>query len=211
MNHHLAALLPHCLLTSPLDVMCKKSLNSLSVNTIYLQKQTVNQQEPLSVLLEILHPFAILHPDESSSEEFTYQISTRSTVGEMPILTGKAITSGCDPDHCELIDPMQLAGVMSWLRSEQKKWIVSPLGVLPVIRALLNIHQFDPYLAEHYFRQFHPIYLRLDDADLTRLALRQTARADSVNPDTNSSAASDYLKIERKLYRQYADDESLHS
>ena len=211
MNHHLAVQLPHCLLASPLDAVCTKNLISLSVNTIYLNNLPDREQTPLSALLEILQPFAILHPDETSTEEFTFQISTFSTAGEMPALTGKGLISGCDPDHCELIDPMQLGGLMRWLRSEQSKWIVSPLGVLPVIRALLNIHQFDPYLAEHYFRQFHPIYQRLDDDDLTRLALRHSARADNVNSDTNSSAATEYLKIERKLYRQYADDKSLNS
>ena len=90
--------------------------------------------------------------------------------------------------------------------AKQSKWIVSPLGVLPVVRALLDIHHFDPYLAEHYFRQFHPIYQRLDDADLTRLALRQTAGGDDVVPASNSNAVVEYLKIERKLYRQYSDD-----
>ena len=89
---------------------------------------------------------------------------------------------------------------MGWFRATQRKWIVSPLGVLPVIRALLDIHQFDPYLAEHYFRQFHPIYQRMNDADFTQLALRQTALADSVIPESNSSVVVEYLKIERKLY-----------
>ena len=205
MNHRLAAQLPHCLLTSPLDAVCKKKLISLSVNTIYLKSTPDTQQTPLSVLLEILQPFAILHPDETSSEPFGYQLTFIPVTEGMPLSTEKRLISGCDPDHCELIDPMQLGALMSWLCAKQSKWIVSPLGVLPVVRALLDIHHFDPYLAEHYFRQFHPIYQRLDDADLTRLALRQTAGGDDVVPASNSNAVVEYLKIERKLYRQYSD------
>ena len=206
MNHHLAAQLPHCLLTSPLDAICTKKLISLSVNTIYLQSTPDTGQGPLSVLLKILQPFAILHPDETSSEPFGYQLTTIPATEGMQPTTQKSLISGWDPDHCELINPMNLDALMGWFRATQRKWIVSPLGVLPVIRALLDIHQFDPYLAEHYFRQFHPIYQRMNDADFTQLALRQTALADSVIPESNSSVVVEYLKIERKLYRQYADD-----
>lgn len=206
MNHHLAAQLPHCLLTSPLDTVCTKRLISLSTKAIFLDSSPESEQAPLSTLLEILQPFAVLHPDETSSVPFGYQLTTISTTEGVPPRTEKGLTAGWDPDHSELIDPMQLGALMGWLRAKQSKWIVSPLGVLPVVRAILNIHQFDPYLAEHYFRQFHPIYQRLDDADLTQLALRQTAGGDDVVPEFKSSAVIAYLKIERKLYRQYTDD-----
>ena len=45
MNHRLAAQLPHCLLTSPLDAVCKKKLISLSVNTIYLKNILVEDKK----------------------------------------------------------------------------------------------------------------------------------------------------------------------
>ena len=206
MNHQLAVQLPHCLLTSPLDAVCTKKLISLSVNTIYLKSLQDTEQTQLSALLKFLQPFAILHPDETSHEPFDYQLATISATDGMPHTTKMGLISGCDPDHCQVLSPVQMEVLMSWLRATQSKWIVSPLGVLPVVRALLDIHQFDPYLAEHYFRQFQPIYQRLDDADLTRLALRETALADSVIPERDSDAIVEYLKIERKLYRQYSDD-----
>ena len=64
---------------------------------------------------------------------------------------------------------------------------------------------FDPYLAAHYFRQYTPLDQALAPADLDQLARRFMAR-EHLEPSALSEAAQAYLKLERKLHRQYGDE-----
>lgn len=84
--------------------------------------------------------------------------------------------------------------------------ILTPLAITPVLIALRSIQQCDPYLCEHYLKQFEPTLSALCPSlieEISTLKLSDTGIFPAAENAAPSEAASTYLRLERKLHRQY--------
>ena len=92
-------------------------------------------------------------------------------------------------------------------KCNQNVAIIAPLAIAPVLIALRSIQRFDPYLCEHYLKQFEPTLAVLDpvlaEEILTLTLSAAPGFAIAEKNMTPSPAASTYLRLERKLHRQY--------
>ena len=202
MQHNLVVTLPLTLCSPPLGATEQELLNSLSIKAIYLESFDSSCESLQEKLRKNLQFYPILHPEPNGERVRLIPARIDSISEPSPLLSLRA---GRDPDHCEVLPALFTGELLRWLDANQPKWIVVPLGTAPVIRAILNIHLFDPYLAAHYFRQYLPLGQALDETDLSELAHRFLAEESQI-PPTLSDAALAYLKLERKLHRQYRDD-----
>lgn len=203
MPHNLVVTLPLALCSSPLGTVEQQSLNSLSIKAIYLESFDSSCESQQEKLRKNLQPYPILHPEKNGERVRLIPAIIDGISAPSPLLSLRA---GRDPDHSELLPTLFTEELLSWLDAQQPKWLVVPLGTAPVIRAIVNIHPFDRYLAAHYFRQYLPLGHALNETDLSELAHRFLTK-ESQTPATLSDAALAYLKLERKLHRQYRDDE----
>ena len=202
MQHHLVVTLPLALCSSPLGSAEQQSLNSLSIKAIYLEFPDSSVEPMQEKVRKNLQPYPILHPEQNGERVRLIPSFGDAIPAHSPLLSLRA---GRDPDRNELLPTLFTGDLLRWLDAQQPKWLVVPLGTAPVIRAILNIHPFDPYLAAHYFRQYTPLDQALTPADLDQLARRFMAR-EHLEPSALSEAAQAYLKLERKLHRQYGDE-----
>jgi NAD-specific glutamate dehydrogenase len=91
-------------------------------------------------------------------------------------------------------------------RCNQNVIVIAPLAITPVLIALRSIHRFDPYLCDHYLKQFEPTLALLTPALADEILERKLSElhASITSADqAPSEAASAYLRLERKLHRQY--------
>ena len=203
MQHNLVVTLPLALCSPPLGATEQKLLNSLSIKAIYLESFDSSCESLQEKLRKNLQPYPILHPEQNGERVRLIPSFGDAIPAHSPLLSLRA---GRDPDRNELLPTLFTEELLSWLDAQQPKWLVVPLGTAPVIRAILNIHPFDRYLAAHYFRQYLPLGHALNETDLSELAHRFLTK-ESQTPARLSDAALAYLKLERKLHRQYHDDE----
>ena len=202
MQHNLVVTLPLALCSSPLGSAEHQSLNSLSIKAIYLEFPDSSVEPMQEKVRKNLQPYPILHPEQNGERVRLIPSFGDAIPAHSPLLSLRA---GRDPDRNELLPTLFTGDLLRWLDAQQPKWLVVPLGTAPVIRAILNIHPFDRYLAAHYFRQYLPLGHALNETDLSELAHRFLAEESQI-PPTLSDAALAYLKLERKLHRQYRDD-----
>lgn len=92
-------------------------------------------------------------------------------------------------------------------KCNQNVAIMAPLAIAPVLIALRSIQRFDPYLCEHYLKQFEPTLAALDPVLAEEILTLKLSEAPGFalaeKKMTPSPAASIYFRLERKLHRQY--------
>lgn len=84
--------------------------------------------------------------------------------------------------------------------------ILAPLAITPVLIALRSIQRFDPYLCKHYLKQFEPTLDALNPAlaeEILKHKLSAAISLENTGNVTPSEGAAAYLRLERKLHRQY--------
>ena len=199
MKHQLVAVLPESLLSAPLDSETLESLNLLSVKAILFESHLDEHETRLMTLLKNVHPFDLLIPVIDPIDVTCYQ---------WRLSAGDCSDKGADTllireqNHKTVRFPSALVNLIAWLDSPTSQWISAPFAILPVVRAIMNIHSLDPYLAAHYMRQLHPLLTSLSVESLTQILDAKQYR--KYHPDENlPSEVSDYLKLEKKLHRQY--------
>ena len=91
-------------------------------------------------------------------------------------------------------------------KCNQNVAILTPLAITPVLLALRSIQRFDPYLCEHYLKQFEPTLDALNPAlaeEILKHKLSAAISLENTGNVTPSEGAAAYLRLERKLHRQY--------
>lgn len=199
MKHPLAAVLPESLLSAPLDSETLEALNLLSVKAILFESHQEEPESRLVMLLKNIHPFDLLIPGIAPGAVTVYQ--WRTNVGDH---SGKDTNARfiCEPHHKTALFPGQLVNLISWLDSPTSHWISAPLAILPVVRAIMNIHSLDPYLAAHYMRQLQPLLHELSAESLAQIMGAKQRRKYHLDENLPSEVIA-YLKLEKKLHRQY--------
>ena len=199
MKHHLVAVLPESLLSAPLDSKTLSLLNLLSVKAILCTTTCTSSPAATWLRLKNIQPFDLLTPAIDPGDRLGYQLITRQ---ESALSHWLHLASKYDPDRGELTPPEELEDLLFWLESSTPHWISAPLAVLPVVRAIMNIHPLDPYLAAHYMRQLQPLLTQLSTQSLAQiLDIKQNEKC--VLDENLPIEISTYLKLEKKLHRQY--------
>ena len=199
MKHHLVAVLPESLLSAPLDSKTLSLLNLLSVKAILCTSTCTSSPAATLMRLKNIQPFDLLTPAIDPGNRLGYQLITSQ---ESALNHGLHLASKYDPDRGELTPPEELEDLLFWLESSTPHWISAPLAVLPVVRAIMNIHPLDPYLAAHYMRQLQPLLTQLSTQSLAQiLDIKQNEKC--VLDENLPIEISTYLKLEKKLHRQY--------
>ena len=199
MKHHLVAVLPESLLSAPLDSEILSLLKLLSVKAILCGSPGSCCPAATSLRLKNIQPFERLIAGIDASDVPAYKVHTNQSSGLCRWLHP---ASKRDSDHGQLVLPEDLNDLLFWLDSPQPLWISAPLAILPVVRAIMNIHPLDPYLAAHYMRQLQPILSQLSTESLTQIMNIKQHR-ESVLDEHLPIEISNYLKLEKKLHRQY--------
>ncbi len=199
MKHHLVAVLPESLLSAPLDSKTLSLLNLLSVKAILCTSTCTSSPAATLMRLKNIQPFDLLTPAIDPGNRLGYQLITSQ---ESALNHGLHLASKYDPDRGELTPPEELEDLLFWLKSSTPHWISAPLAILPVVRAIMNIHPLDPYLAAHYMRQLQPLLTQLSTQSLAQiLDIKQNEKC--VLDENLPIEISTYLKLEKKLHRQY--------
>ncbi|GAB3235688.1 hypothetical protein [Pseudaeromonas pectinilytica] len=199
MKHHLVAVLPESLLSAPLDSEILSLLNLLSIQAILCDSPDSNSPASILLRLKNIQPFELLIPGIDTTGVPAYQL--HSDQGSTDDLWLHPATKS-HLDHGQLVLPEGLSELMFWLDSPQPLWISAPLAILPVVRAIMNIHPLDPYLATHYMRQLQPLLSQLSVESLTQIMdIKQQRKY--VLDENLPIEISNYLKLEKKLHRQY--------
>jgi len=199
MKHHLVAVLPESLLSVPLDSETLSLLNLLSIKAILCDSSCSGGQAGTWIRLKNIQPFDLLTPAIEPGDGAGYQLVTSQ---ESALSHWLHLVSKDDPDRGELASPEELEDLLFWLESSTPRWISAPLAVLPVVRAIMNIHPLDPYLAAHYMRQLQPLLSQLSTESLAQiLDIKQQRKY--VLDENLPIEISTYLKLEKKLHRQY--------
>ena len=199
MKHHLVAVLPESLLSAPLDSKTLSLLNLLSVKAILCTSTCTCSPAATLIRLKNIQPFDLLTPAIDPGDRLGSQLITSQ---ESALSHGLHLASKYDPDRGELTPPEELEDLLFWLESSTPRWISAPLAVLPVVRAIMNIHPLDPYLAAHYMRQLQPLLTQLSTQSLAQiLVIKQNEKC--VFDENLPIEISTYLKLEKKLHRQY--------
>lgn len=199
MKHHLVAVLPESLLSAPLDSKTLSLLNLLSVKAILCTSTCTSSPAATLMRLKNIQPFDLLTPAIDPGNRLGYQLITSQ---ESALNHELHMASKYDLDRGELTPPEELEDLLFWLESSTPHWISAPLAVLPVVRAIMNIHPLDPYLAAHYMRQLQPLLTQLSTQSLAQiLDIKQNEKC--VLDENLPIEISTYLKLEKKLHRQY--------
>lgn len=199
MKHHLVAVLPESLLSVPLDSETLSLLNLLSVKAILCASSCTSSPAATLLRLKNTQPFDLLTPAIDPDDRPGYQLVTSQ---ESALGHWLRPASKYDPDRGELTPPEELEDLLFWLESSTPRWISAPLAVLPVVRAIMNIYPLDPYLAAHYMRQLQPLLSQLSTESLAQI-LDIKQHPEYVLDENLPIEISIYLKLEKKLHRQY--------
>lgn len=199
MKHQLVAVLPESLLSAPLDSEILSLLKLLSIQAILCGSPGSSCPATTLLRLKNIQPFELLIPGIDATDVPAYQVHTNQGSGLCRWLQP---ASKRELGHGQLVLPEGLNDLMFWLDSPQPLWISAPLAILPVVRAIMNIHPLDPYLAAHYMRQLQPILSQLSTESLTQIMNIKQHR-ESVLDEHLPTEISNYLKLEKKLHRQY--------
>lgn len=199
MKHRLVAVLPESLLSAPLDSEILSLLNLLSVKAILCGSLCSNSPAATLLHLKNIHPYALLIPSIDLTGVPAYQVHTNQELG---LDHWMYPASKCDRDHGQLVRSEDLTDLMLWLDSSEPLWISAPLAILPVVRAIMNIHPLDRHLAAHYMRQLQPLLSQLSTESLAQIMNIKHYREYALDENL-PIAISNYLKLEKKLHRQY--------
>jgi hypothetical protein len=193
MMHKLVTSLPVSILRRQLTPEIWQLLNSLSVKAIFLDSSVSETECDLESIARNIFPLTLISHEAQSGYCQVLGADQKARLRQ-----------GHIPAQCEISTTECLGNLQDWLASEDHKWILTPFSVLPVVRAIMNIYPFDPYLAAHYLRQFLPVWAALDESDL-ELLLR--LKLSEENPDRTllPTRVQNYLKLELKLHRQYTE------
>lgn len=199
MKHQLVAVLPESLLSVPLDSESLTLLNLLSVKAILFESHLDEHEALLMTLLKNVHPFDLLIPGIDPIDVTGYQWRLNADdcsdrAADVPLIH--------ETHHNKVLFPSELVNLISWLDSPTSRWICAPLAILPVVKAIMNIHSLDPYLAAHYMRQLHPLLTHLSVELLAQIMDVKQHRKHHLDENLPSEV-SDYLKLEKKLHREY--------
>jgi len=201
MKHHLVAVLPESLLSAPLDSEIHSLLNLLSAKAILCDSPGSSCPAATLLRLKNIQPFELLIPGIDAADAPAYHVHTNQGSGLGYWLHP---ASKYDRDHGQLVRPENLSDLMFWLDSPQPLWISAPLAILPVVRAIMNIHPLDRYLAAHYMCQLQPLLSQLSTESLAQIMnIRQYRDREYVLNENLPIEISNYLKLEKKLHRQY--------
>jgi len=171
----------------------------LSVKAILFESHLDKHEALLMTLLKNVHPFDLLIPGIDPIDVTSYQ---------WQLSAGDCSDKGVDAPlireqhHNKVLFPSELVNLISWLDSPTSRWICTPLAILPVVKAIMNIHSLDPYLAAHYMRQLQPLLTHLSVESLAQIMDVKQHRKYHLDENLPSEV-SDYLKLEKKLHRQY--------
>jgi hypothetical protein len=201
MNHYLVAVLPESLQAAPLDTEILAQLNLLSVKAILSEQPHDYDEQQQLMNLKNICPLPLLAPIEQQRQNAGYHLFLNHKSGTDQS-SGSAAT--CEISRNDLLPPSGLEELIPWLASTTRKWIAAPLALLPVVRAIMNIYPLDPYLATHYMRQFQPLLDQLSADNLDCILIRTRQARYEVDEDLPDEI-NKYLRLERKLHRQYID------
>jgi hypothetical protein len=201
MNHYLVAVLPESLQAAPLDTEILAQLNLLSVKAIMSEQPHDHDERQPLMNLKNRGSFPQLVPIAQQKQNMGYRLLLDR---ENETEQGSVNAVKCEIPHNDLLPPNGLEELIPWLASTTRKWIAAPLALLPVVRAIMNIYPLDPYLATHYMRQFQPLLDQLSTENLDCI-LTRTRQARYEVDENLPAEINKYLRLERKLHRQYID------
>lgn len=129
------------------------------------------------------------YPKESEIPSSNFQ--TRSEGYEVPFMVSLILPT----------DLLQTESVIT--ASGKTPWVIAPLCVMPTVKAILSIHRWDSYLAAHYLKQLLPILDDLTPALCQEIWQHKQEARPTTGLNSLSPLAHAYIRLERKLDRQY--------
>lgn len=184
-------------------------INSLQIDGLSPSFATKEHEYTLNQLpsitkLPLWLPQNCTYPDTAGQPRYAPS-SNRSCLRFLEQDSAK-IWQNSEPEELEKHEPAALLRYHFDSGCNKNVAIIAPLAITPVLIALRSIHRFDPYLSDHYLKQFAPVLIALTPTlanELLEYKLAENSFIKASADQVQNEIAAAYLRLERKLHRQY--------